>query len=84
MSQDTPHRIASNASTITDGKQELVPQNGSNNAPPRNDANQVIVQCLLVAARRGREICLAREQAARLQRSELGAASEETSQSDET
>jgi hypothetical protein len=83
MSQDTPHRIASNASTITDGKQEFVPQNG-NNAPPRNDANRVIVQCLLLAARRGREICLAREQAARLQRSELGAGSEETPQSYET
>ena len=73
MSQDTPHRIASSATTITDGTQEIAPQNSSNGALPHNDANRVIVQCLLIAARRGREICLAREQAARLQRSGSGA-----------
>jgi hypothetical protein len=41
-------------------------------------ASDVIVQCLLIAARRGRQIRLAREQAAQLQQSELESVSEET------
>ena len=45
------------------------------------DASNAIVQCLLIAARRGRQIRLAREQAAQLesQQSGSGPSNEETS-----
>ncbi len=60
MSQDTSHQIADNTSAITDGKQETIPQNGNNGVTLNNDASQALVQCLLIAARRGRQIRLAR------------------------
>ena len=62
--RDTHHRVASSAATITDLAQEIVPQNANNGVPPNNDASQAIVQCLLIAAWRGRQIRLARERAA--------------------
>ncbi len=80
MSQDTPQRITENISTITDGTQEMISQNGSHGVLPDNDASQAIVQCLLIAARRGRQIRLAREQAARLQQSEFLSVSDERTQ----
>ncbi len=69
MNQDTPHRNADDTSTITDGTQETIPQNDSIGVAYNNDASQALVQCLLIAARRGRQIRLAREQA--VQRQEI-------------
>ena len=66
MVQDTCHRIAGNSSTVTNGPQDIFPRNGCNNALLHGDASRVLVQCLLIAARRGRQIYLTREQAARL------------------
>jgi hypothetical protein len=47
-------------------------------------ASNPFVQCYLIAARRGRQIRLAREQAAQQQQSESRSNSVETPQSDET
>jgi len=84
MSRDIHHRVASSTITITDLAQEIVPQNGNNGVPPNNDASPAIVQCLLIAARRGRQIRLAREQAVQLQQSEPRSVIEEAPESDET
>jgi hypothetical protein len=69
MSQDTPHRIVNRPSTTTADTQEFIPQDGSNGVLNDSDASQAIVQCLLIAARRGRQIRLAREQATQSQQS---------------
>ncbi|CAG0936312.1 hypothetical protein TFLX_05180 [Thermoflexales bacterium] len=47
--------------------------------PLNSDASNAIVQCLLIAARRGRQIRLARAAQLESQQSELEAAREETS-----
>jgi hypothetical protein len=49
-----------------------------------SDASQAIVQCLLIAARRGRQIRLAREQAAPSQQNGSAPVNGETSQRDGT
>ena len=84
MNRDTHHRVVSSAATITNLAQEIVPQNGNNGVPLNNDASQAIVQCLLIAARRGRQIRLARERAAQLRQSEPRSVIEEAPESDET
>jgi hypothetical protein len=84
MSQDTPHRIVNRPSPTTANTQEIVPQNGSNGVLNDSDASQAIVQCLLVAARRGRQIRLAREQAAQSQQNGSAPAYEGKSQCDGT
>ncbi|CAG0936441.1 hypothetical protein TFLX_05314 [Thermoflexales bacterium] len=84
MNKGAPHRIVSSASTITDGTQDIVPKNTNNGTPSHNGAGRALVQCLLIAAQRGQQIYLAREQAARLQQSSSEPAHEETSQTDES
>jgi len=83
MNRDTHHRVAGSAATITDLAQEIVPQNDNNGLTPNNDAGQAIVQCLLIAARRGRQIRLARERAAQLRQSGPRSVIEEAPESDE-
>jgi hypothetical protein len=84
MSQGTPHRIVNRPSTTTADSQEFVPQNGSNGVLSDSDASQAIVQCLLIAARRGRQIRLAREQAAPSQQNGSAPVNGDTSQRDGT
>jgi hypothetical protein len=58
--------------------QGIASQRRSEVIPLNRDASNVIVECLLIAARRGRQIRLAREQAAQLQQSESSSVGEET------
>jgi hypothetical protein len=69
MNQDTNHQIESTASAVADGTPETFSLNGPNAISANNAASQAIVQCLLIAARTGRQIRLAREQAVQLEHS---------------
>jgi hypothetical protein len=81
MNQDTNHQIGSTASAVADETPQTVPLNGPNAISANSAASQAIVQCLLIAARRGRQIRLAHEQAAQLRQSEQRSVNEETSES---
>jgi hypothetical protein len=69
MNQDTKHESESVPPATPGGMQETALPHSSNATPPNNNASRAIVQCLLIAARRGRQIRLAREQAVQLQQS---------------
>jgi hypothetical protein len=84
MNQDTSQRIIGTASTKIPDSQEYDLQNSNIGAPPNDAASQAIVQCLLIAARRGRQIRLAREQATQLRQSEPRSVIEEIPGSNKT
>ena len=74
-----------NGASVTEGEaQEATLQQGNEVTPMNSDASDVIAQCLLIAARRGRQIRLARATRLELQQSESGPVSEEMSRSNET
>jgi hypothetical protein len=81
MNQDIRHDSESIAPATTSGTQEIALPNSCNAAPPNNDASRAIIQCLLIAAQRGRQIRLSREQAVQLQQSK--SMTDEIPQSDE-
>jgi hypothetical protein len=70
MNQDTEQVSESIVLTTNDGTQKTIQPDGRNTTLPTNDASRAIVQCLLIAARRGRQIRIAREQAAQLRQSD--------------
>ena len=84
MNQNASGQIKSDALAEESEVQGITSQQRSEVIPANNAASDVIVQCLLIAARRGRQIRLAREQAVQLQQSESALVSEETRQSDGT
>ena len=77
MSQNTSHKITGNASANLNGTQKVVPPYGSDDKAPADETSQALIQCLLIAARRGRQLRLAREQAAQKQPSEILSTSDE-------
>ena len=79
MNQNASDQIVNDASAAEGEAQEAASQPRNEVIPAFSVASNPIVQCLLIAARRGRQIRLAREQAAQLQQSESGFVSEETS-----
>ena len=78
MNQNASDQIVDDASMAVGGAPEVAPQPRNEVIPTNSAASDVIVQCLLIAARRGRQIRVAREQAAQLQQSESSSVSEET------
>jgi len=83
MSQNAASRITRDAWEETSGVPGITARQPDTVIPLNSDASNAIVQCLLIAARRGRQIRLAREQAAQRQQSESVSVSEETPQPDE-
>ena len=81
MNQGTKHESESVPPATPGGTQETAVLDSSNAAPTNSDASRAIIQCLLIAAQRGRQIRLAREQAAQLRQSK--SMTEEIPQSDE-
>jgi DNA invertase Pin-like site-specific DNA recombinase len=83
MSQNAFHQIADNALATRDETRGVALPYPNEVVPTNSAADDLIVQCLIIAARRGRQIRLAREKAAQLQQSKSGSVSAGTLQSDE-
>jgi hypothetical protein len=81
MNQDTKHESESVPPAMPGGTQVTALPDSSNVTPPNNDASRAIIQCLIIAAQRGQQIRLAREQATQLRQSK--SMTEEIPQSDE-
>jgi len=81
MNQVTKHESESVPPATSGGRQETVLPDRTNATPINSDASRAIIQCLLIAAQRGQQIRLAREQAAQLRQSK--SMTEEIRQSDE-
>jgi hypothetical protein len=81
MNQDIEHEWETIAPATTGGTQDTALPDSHNATPPHNDASRAIIQCLLIAAQRGRQIRLAREQAAQPRQSK--SITEEIPHSDE-
>ena len=84
MNQNVSDQIVDDASAAEGEAQVAALQPRNEVIPTFSVASNPIVQCLLVAARRGRQICLDGEQAAQLFQSKSKSVSEETPQSSET
>ncbi len=67
MSQDTLGQVMRDTSIEESKVPGIIAPWPDTVIPLNSDARKAIVQCLLIAARRGRQIRLAREQAARQQ-----------------
>ena len=78
MIQNVSDQMVDDASAAEGEAHVAALQHRNGVIPPDSVASDAIVQCLLIAARRGRQIRLAREQAAQLQQSESSSVSEET------
>ena len=78
MNQNASDQMADDASAARDEVPVAALPHRNEVVPTESIASDVIVQCLLIAARRGQQIRLAREQAAKLQQRELESVSEET------
>jgi hypothetical protein len=84
MNQNASDQIVNDASAAEGKAQEAAPQPRNEVIPTFSVAGNPIVQCLLIAARRGRQIRLARAARLEMQLGESETVSEETSQTDET
>jgi hypothetical protein len=83
MSQNAFHQIVDNALAARDETRGAALPYPNEVDPTNSAADDLIVQCLIIAARRGRQIRLAREKAAQLRQSKSGSVSAGILQSDE-
>ncbi len=83
MNQIAAGQVSDAALAAGEETQQMAVPHRSEIAPLDSIACNPIVQCLLIAARRGRQIRLAREQAAQLQQGGSGSVEEETSLANE-
>ena len=83
MNQNESYQVASDALAEESEIHGITAQRRSEPVQLDDAASNAIVQCLLIAARRGRQIRLARERAAQQQQNEPGSVSEEASSSNE-
>ncbi len=84
MNRNASDQVMDAASATGDETQTVAPECRDVVVPMDSVASNVIVQCLLIAARRGRQILLAHEQAAQRQQDESGSNTEKSLQLNET
>ncbi|CAG0957809.1 hypothetical protein PLCT2_00579 [Planctomycetaceae bacterium] len=77
MNQNESSQIPEDPSTGGSEAQEDTPKQPGKTIQLSEEMSNALVQCYLIAARRGRQIRLAREQAAQQQQGESGGVSEE-------
>ncbi len=83
MNQNAVGQVADAASAAGEETQQMALSHRSEIAPLDSIACNPIIQCLLIAAQRGRQIRLVREQASQLQQGGSESVGEETSLANE-